>query len=147
MAPAQGGDVVYLTMGDFYEAAAEALGADLVTVRSITNQTLGGSALAAPSAGFGDHEEYPEFATKTAVLLQALASNHPLPDGNKRTSLLCAILFAARNGYRWLEPVAFDPDGTETAEIVEGASMRSIPLKTLSAWIADRLVRPSGSPS
>ena len=73
-------------MDDFYEAAAEALGADLVTIRSISNDTLAGSALAAPSAGFGDHEEYPEFATKTAVLLQALASNHPLPDGNKRTS-------------------------------------------------------------
>ena len=147
MAHAQGGDVVYLTMDDFYEAAAEALGGDLATIRSITNQTLAGSALAAPSAGFGDHEEYPEFATKTAVLLQALASNHSLPDGNKRTSLLCAILFAARNGYGWMEPVADDPDGTETAEVVEAASMRSIPLGTLSAWVADRLVRPSGSPS
>jgi death-on-curing protein len=132
-------------MDDFYEAAAEALGADLVTIRSISNDTLAGSALAAPSAGFGDHEEYPEFATKTAVLLQALASNHPLPDENKRTSLLCAILFAPRNGHGWMEPVADDPDGTETAEVVEAASMRSIPLGTLSAWVADRLVRPSGS--
>jgi len=147
VAHAQGGDVVYLTMDDFYEAAAEASGADLVTIRSISNDTLAGSALAAPSAGFGDHEEYPEFATKTAVLLQALASNHPLPDGNKRTSLLCAILFAARNGYGWMEPMADDPDGTETAEVVEAASMRSIPLGTLSAWVADRLVRPSGSRS
>jgi hypothetical protein len=92
-------------------------------------------------------DKYPEFARKVAVLLQALASNHPLPDGNKRTSLLWAILFAARNGYGWMEPVADDPDGTETAEVVEAASMRSIPLGTLSAWVADRLARPSRSPS
>ena len=47
---AVGSDIVYLTMEDFYQAAAEALGADLATVRSFTNETLAGSALAAPSA-------------------------------------------------------------------------------------------------
>jgi len=47
---AVGSDIVYLTMEDFYQAAAEALGADLATARSFTNETLAGSALAAPSA-------------------------------------------------------------------------------------------------
>src|ERR1700722_11511151 len=126
-------------MEDFHLAAAEALGADLDTVRSITNETLAGSAIAAPAAGFGDFEQYPDFATKTAVLLQAVASNHALPDGNKRTALLCAILFAALNGYEWVPPFADDPDGTETAEVVEAASTRSIPLGALSAWIEFRL--------
>jgi death on curing protein len=132
-------DVVYLTMEDFYQAAAEALGADLETVRSITNETLAGSAIAAPRAGFGDFELYPDLSTKTAVLLQSVASNHPLPDGNKRTALLCAIIFAALNGYRWVPPYADDPDGTETAEVVEAASTRSVPLGALSAWIQFRL--------
>jgi death on curing protein len=141
------GAVVYLTMDDFYRAASKALRTDLITVRSITNETLAGSALAAPSAGFGDLEQYPDFANKTAVLLQAVASNHPLPDGNKRTSLLCAILFADLNGYRWDPPAGDLPDGSESAEIVERASMRSIPLESLSAWVADRLVRLSGPPS
>ncbi len=127
-------------MEAFYEAAAVALGADLNTVRSITNETLAGSALVAPAAAFGDHEEYPGFAMKTAVLLQALASNHPLPDGNKRTSLLCAMLFAALNGYQWIPPAGDDTDGSETAEVVEGAATRSVPLGALSAWIEDRLV-------
>jgi death on curing protein len=135
----EGGDVVYLTIEDFHHAAAEALQADLHTVRSITNETLAGSALAAPSAGFGDHEQYPDFARKVAVLLQAVASNHPLPDGNKRTSLLCAILFAALNGYRWIPPSADDPDGSETAEVVEGAATRSVALGALSAWVEKRL--------
>jgi len=137
---AEGSDVVYLTIEDFHQAAAEALGAELRTVRSFTNETLAGSALAAPSAGFGDYEQYPEFATKTAVLLQAIASNHALPDGNKRTALLCAILFAGINGYQWIPPSSDDPDGEETAEVVEGAATRSIPLGALSAWVEDRPV-------
>jgi death-on-curing protein len=137
---AEGLDVVYLTIEDFHQAAAEALGAELSTVRSFTDETLAGSALAAPSAGFGDYERYPEFATKVAVLLQAVASNHPLADGNKRTALLCAILFASINGYQWEAPPSDDPDGTETAEVVEGAATRSVPIGALSAWIEDRLV-------
>jgi death on curing protein len=134
-----GAEIAYLTLEDFYWAAAEALGTELPAVRAITNDTLAGSALAAPSAGFGDFEKYPEFATKTAVLLQAVASNHALPDGNKRTALLCAILFAALNGYRWVPPQGDDPDGTETAEMVEATSMRSVPLEELASWIEDRL--------
>lgn len=132
-------EIAYLTLEDFYRAAAEALGTELAAVRAVTNDTLAGSALAAPSAGFGDFEKYPEFATKTAVLLQAVASNHALPDGNKRTALLCAILFGALNGYRWVRPEGDDPDGTETAEMVEATSMRTVPLEVLASWIEDRL--------
>ena len=132
-------EIACLTLEDYYRAAAEALGTDLATVRAVTNDTLAGSALAAPSAGFGDFDKYPEFATKTAVLLQAVASNHALPDGNKRTALLCAILFAALNGYRWVPPEGDDPDGTETAEMVEATSMRTVPLEDLASWIEDRL--------
>ncbi len=132
-------EIAYLTLEDFYRAAAEALGTELAAVRAVTNDTLAGSALAAPSAGFGDFEKYPEFATKTAVLLQAVAGNHALPDGNKRTALLCAILFAALNGYRWVPPEGDDPDGTESAEMVEATSMRSVPLEDLASWIEDRL--------
>ena len=140
MSEAHGGEVVYPTIDDFHRAAAEALGLDLTTVRSFTNETLAGSALAAPRAGFGDFEQYPDFATKMAVLLQAVASNHALPDGNKRTALLCSILFAALNGLQWIPPQADDPDGTETAEVVEAASTRSIPLGALAAWMGKRLV-------
>lgn len=129
----------YLTLDDFYEAASSALGIDLATARGATNDTLAGSALAAPAAAFGEHEQYPEFPTKAAVLLRAVASNHALPDGNKRTALLCAILFANLNGYDWVEPEADDPVGEETAEVVEAASTRSVPIAALAAWVEDRL--------
>ena len=64
-------------------------------MRFVVDETMAGSAAAAPAAGFGDFERYSDVALKAAVLLHAVASNHALPDGNKRTALLCAILFAA----------------------------------------------------
>jgi death-on-curing protein len=140
VAHADGGEVAYLSLDDFHQAVSEALGVDIVTAKALTNDTLAGSALAAPAAGFGDVEKYLDFATKTAVLVQAVASNHSLPDGNKRTSLLCGILFAAVNGYVWVPPEADEPDGSETAEVIEAASTRSIPIAALAAWIDLRLM-------
>jgi death-on-curing protein len=117
---------------------------DIATVRQVANRPLAESALAAPRAGFGEHVEYPRFAVKTAVLLQRVASNHALPDGNKRTALLCAVLFANINGRAWEPPEADDADGEETAEIVEAAARGGLPLAALAAWVEDRLsaVRP-----
>lgn len=114
-------------------AAAKALNLDLTSVRPIANETLAGSALAAPAAGFGDFEQYPDFATKAAVLIQAVASNHALPAGNKRTALLCGALFFQLNGFAWIPPEDDDPDGTETAEVIEAVSTRSVPLGALTA--------------
>lgn len=133
-------DITYLTYEDFLQAAVVALGMDLVTVRRMASQQLADSALAAPAAGFAEHEHYPGFPEKAAVLLQRLASNHALPDGNKRTALLCAILFANINGLAWKPPAADDPDGSETAEIVEAAAAGVLPLAALAAWVDDRLV-------
>lgn len=131
---------VHLTLEDFVLAAAEALGTAQRTVRGIVNESLAGCAFAAPAAGFGDFERYPRFATKVAVLLRAVASNHALPDGNKRTALLCAVLFANLNGFRWNPPEEDDPEGAETAEVVEAAATRAIPLGALAAWVGNRLV-------
>jgi death-on-curing protein len=131
--------IVYLTFSDYCRAAAAALGLDLVTATKICDRGLAESALAAPAAGFGDHEEYPSFPAKVALLLQRVAGNHALPDGNKRTALLCAILFCNINGFAWEPPQADDPDGTETAEIVESAAAGHLPLAALSAWVDFRL--------
>ena len=45
---------------------------DLVTVRVITNETLADSALSRSRCRIGDYENYPELATKAAVLLQPI---------------------------------------------------------------------------
>lgn len=134
------GEFAYLNYQDFLRAAAAALGMDPATVEKVASRPLAESALAAPAAGFADHEEYPSFATKAAVLLQRVASNHALPDGNKRTALLCTILFANINGLTWQPPEADEPLGAATAEIVEAAAAGVLPLAALAAWIDERVV-------
>lgn len=143
-------DVVHLTLDDFIQAASTALEMDSSIVQSIINVPLAESALGAPAAGFGEHEEYPTIPEKVAILLQRVASNHALPDGNKRTALLCAILFSNLNGLAWEPPPGDHPDGTETAEVVEAAAAGVLPFGALSAWVEDRLVylaRPQESGS
>jgi death-on-curing protein len=46
------------------------------------------SALAAPFAGFGELDFYPDPAVKAAILCSRLVRNHPFPDGNKRVAYL-----------------------------------------------------------
>lgn len=131
--------VVYLSYDDFVLAAAEALGTDPDTAAKLATRSLAESALAAPAAGYGGQDRYPRFAEKTAVLLERLVRNHALRDGNKRTALLCAILFANLNHHEWEPPEADDPDGDETAEIVEAVAAGRVPLAAITAWVDDRL--------
>lgn len=58
---------------------------------------LADSALAAPGADFGGQDAYPGPIEKAAVLVEHLARNHPLPDGNKRGAFLAAERFLAAN--------------------------------------------------
>jgi prophage maintenance system killer protein len=133
-------DWVYPTLDDFLRAASVALQTDPSIVRPMINVPLAESALGAPASGFGDHELYPSLPMKVAILLQRIASNHALPDGNKRTALLCAILFSNLNGLAWDPPGGDDPDGAETAEVVEAAAAGVLPFGALTAWVEDRLV-------
>jgi death-on-curing protein len=139
-------DFIYPTLDDFVRAASVALQMDPSTVRNVINVPLAESALGAPAAGFGDHEEYPTLPMKVAVLLQRIAGNHALPDGNKRTALLCAILLSNLNGLAWEPPPADDPDGSETAEVVEAAAAGVLPFGALTAWVDHRLVFPAAPP-
>jgi prophage maintenance system killer protein len=99
----------------------------------VLGRGLAESALGAPAAGFGDHQHYPTIPMKVAVLLQRIASNHALPDGNKRTALLCAIFFSNLNGLAWDPPSGDEPDGIETAEVVEAAAAGVLPFGALTA--------------
>jgi death-on-curing protein len=84
---------------------------------------LAESALAAPFAGYGDHELYPGFADRAAIYASRIARNHPLPDGNKRTAYDVMIEFIERNGGTFEHP----PDGLmATAEMIERLAARTI---------------------
>jgi len=88
----------YPEFGDFCDVAADILGTTPEQIASLPNAGLAESALAAPRAGFGDVEVYPTTLEKAAILLERLARNHPLPDGNKRTAFFLTGLFLAANG-------------------------------------------------
>ncbi len=88
--------VDYPEFGDFCDVAADILGITPEQIARLPNVGLAASALAAPRAGFGDVEVYPTILEKAAILLERLARNHPLPDGNKRTAPIgsCSAKFS-----------------------------------------------------
>jgi death-on-curing protein len=90
--------VYYPEFGDFCDVAADILGVTPEQIARLPNVGLAESALAASRAGFGDVEVYPTILEKAAILLERLARNHPLPDGNKRTAFFLAGLFLEANG-------------------------------------------------
>jgi hypothetical protein len=58
----------YLELADYLLIAERVLGLPAEVIANFQRIGLAASALAAPSAGFGGIEAYPDFATKAAVL-------------------------------------------------------------------------------
>ncbi|MFF4039224.1 type II toxin-antitoxin system death-on-curing family toxin [Streptomyces sp. NPDC001816] len=56
------------------------------------------SAVHRPRARMFGTAAYEDLYEQAAALLHALAANHPLVDGNKRTAWLATVTFLARNG-------------------------------------------------
>lgn len=86
---------VYLTSEDALVVAEHACSDMHVVVR---DAGLLESAAHRPSAAMFGEEAYPDVIDKAAALLQSLAINHPLFDGNKRTAWLSCVTFLAMNG-------------------------------------------------
>lgn len=58
------------------------------------------SALARPAASLFGDDAYPTIDRKAAALLESLARNHPLFDGNKRTAWTSFVTFLWINGWK-----------------------------------------------
>lgn len=58
------------------------------------------SACHRPRAGLFGQEAYPTLAAKAAAMMQTLAGNHALVDGNKRLAFLATAVFLRINGHR-----------------------------------------------
>lgn len=86
---------VYLSSEDILVIAGYACSDMQVVVR---DAGLLESAAHRPSAAMFGEEAYPDVIDKAAALLQSLAINHPLFDGNKRTAWLSCVTFLAMNG-------------------------------------------------
>jgi death-on-curing protein len=128
-----------IELGDFLLIAESHLGVsaeDLARIDKVV--AMGGAALAAPFAGFGDYEIFPAFEAKAAVYCCRIATYHPLPDGNKRTAYDVMIEFIERNGRSWTHPAG---GLLETASMIERVAGESPALseEEFIAWVAQRL--------
>jgi death-on-curing protein len=87
----------YLDLDDLLEIARQAVGEDAV----VGDYGLLESALARPRASAFGQDAYPDLHLKAAALLQSLARNHALVDGNKRLAWTACRTFLAING-QWI---------------------------------------------
>ena len=127
--------IAYLEFADYVLIAESVLGLPAEAIANFDRIGLAQSALAAPQAGFGGVEAYPDFETKAAVLCWHLVKNHALPDGNKRCAFLATVEFIERNGRTWV-PAPGDPD--ETDQVIRGVASSELSQVDFRDWIAAR---------
>lgn len=124
---------IYLELGDYCEIAAELLGTTPEQIARLPRVALADSALAAPRTGFGDQDAYPTLIEKAAVLVEHLARNHPLPDGNKRAAFLSVWLFLEVNGR------PFDGEDADVdAPMVERIAAGEATPNQITDWLEER---------
>jgi len=124
-----------ISLADYLLIGEAVLGIEAERLARVVKAGPAESALGAPFGGFGDHEQYPEFADKAAILCARLVRNHPLPDGNKRAALVAMLEFVERNGHRWLAPNDVD----DVAVTIERLAARDLDEETFRAWVAERI--------
>ena len=88
--------MIYLTLPELLHVAERTLGPGY----AVRDYGLLEAALARPQATAFGKDAYPDLDTKAAALLQSIARNHALVDGNERLSLAAAIAFYGLNGRR-----------------------------------------------
>ncbi len=125
--------VYYLELGDYCRIAGEVLNLDPEHVSEFPNIGLADSALAVPRAAFGDHEAFPTLIEKAAILVERLARNHPLPDGNKRCAFLALELFLGTNG----RPI-LDADPDTDVPMMERIAAGEASQDEITTWIEQR---------
>ena len=114
----------YLTLPELLELARR-LGAD-----EVRDYGLLESALARPKASVFGQDAYPDVWQKAASLMESLARNHALVDGNKRIAWYAAWVFLQINGHR-LRP-DFDVDEAEAFVLAVCQGLLDVP-KTAEA--------------
>ncbi|MFJ9887747.1 type II toxin-antitoxin system death-on-curing family toxin [Streptomyces sp. NPDC091287] len=120
---------VYLSSEDILVIAEHACDDMQIVLR---DDGLLESAAHRPSAAMFGEEAYPDLIDKAAALLQSLAVNHPLFDGNKRTAWLSCVTFLAMNGVE-LRP---DIDAAERL-VIDVATGATDEIKAISQGLRD----------
>jgi len=133
-----------IALGDFLVIAEIHCGVDAHQLARIPRVTsLASAALAAPFAGFGDYELFPQTYEKAAIYCSRITRYHPLPDGNKRTAYDVMREFLDRNDLRFTHP-ANGLDGT--AQVIEDLAAELLAEPDFIAWLQAR-VTPTPLPA
>lgn len=104
----------YLTVQEVLDLAEIACGGQRIAVRDLG---LLSSAVHRPQSQVFGIEAYTELFEKAAALLQSLAVNPPLVDGNKRMAWMCTAVFLDINGVEMV-----DVDQDEAYKLVVGVA-------------------------
>lgn len=119
----------YISLEQGLQIAAVACGAP----PGVRDLGLFDSALHRPRSQMFGQEAYSALFEKAGALLQSLAVNHPLVDGNKRTAWLVTTVFLRKNGVR-IEPT--DDDAYDLVVSVATGSLSDVEkiAKVLKSW-------------
>lgn len=121
---------VYLRLEDLIAAAKAAMAPAHAVVRDVG---LLESALARPQASAFGVDAYPDLWLKAAAMMESLARNHPLIDGNKRLSWVGMRLFLVLNGE---DLRVVDPDTGDrfVRAVAQGQLELAEVAETLKSW-------------
>jgi death-on-curing protein len=115
----------HLTVEDLLIIAEETLG-----VPAVRDIGLLDSAAHRPQASAFGNDAYPTIDEKAAALLEAVARNHALVDGNKRLAWAAAVVFYDLNGFD------LDPTVDEAVELVIAVASGQVDLPRLTERLA-----------
>lgn len=93
------------------------------------------SALARPKTSLFGEDAYPELELKAAALIHSVIKNHPMVDGNKRSSWFLLNAFLYVNGY------LLEMTTEEGLELTLGVATDQLNLETAAALIRQHMVR------
>ena len=87
------------------------------------------SALAMPRATFESQYLHGSVFEQAAAYLFHLSRNHPFVDGNKRTALICTLVFLGTNGHRLTAPAK------PLYDLVVGATVGEIDKASIAVFL------------
>lgn len=88
--------MIYLSHDDLLKVAARVIGSQPL----VRDHGLLEAAAFRPQASVFGADAYPTLWDKAAAMMESLARNHPLVDGNKRLALAGTVVFLGMNGFR-----------------------------------------------
>jgi death-on-curing protein len=87
------------------------------------------SALSRPRASLFGQDAYPSIYLKAAALMESIILNHPMIDGNKRSSWFGLNAFLLLNG------IVIEADQVEAYEFVLVIATKKIDIESSANWI------------